>query len=386
MPAKKGRCEEHADGMAEGAVVARRRDGRLTSLALDAALLAAMLAAAPVGASIQPAAPLCVLGGLPFNGSETGEWLEAAGRTGGDIAGVMAEVARGSELLRHCNPAASAAAFRQADELAGGGCGGCLLGAAFALAQVGSLDLAVDTNRAAIAKLGGDALLGRAWGQLGTLLLLQRTPAAEAEAEDALTAAVEAGGSYRAIALSRLAALHLSRQHYAEAVEDARRAIEADPHGEAGGAGQSILCGARRVGYTDEAPERRAPATQRQTAAAAPKRTEPRRIGDGIKPPAKIYGPAPQYTEMARNARLQGVVIVEAVIDAHGCIADEKVLKGLPMGLDQAALAAMQGWVFEPATRKGQPVDVYYTLTVKFQIDSGASGVPTTDSKPLPSP
>jgi TonB family protein len=392
MPARKDRCAEHADGPAEGDVVARRRDGRLTSLALDAALLAAMLqavlAAAPVGASIPPAAPLCVSGGLPFNGSETGEWLEAAGRSGGDTAGVVAEVARGSELLRHCNPPAGAAAFRQADELAGGGCGGCLLGAAFALAQLGALDLAVETNRAAIAKLGGDPLLGRAWGQLGTLLLLQRTPAAEAEAGDALAAAVEAGGSYRAMALSRLAALDLDRQHYAEAVASARRAIEADPQGEAGGAGRSVLCRARRAGYTDEAPERRAPApaTRQQPSAAAPERAEPRRIGDGVKPPSKIYGPAPQYTEVAREARLQGVVIVEAVIDAHGCIADEKVLKGLPMGLDQAALAAMQGWVFEPATRKGKPVDVYYTLSVNFKLDTSARGDPAADAKPLAPP
>jgi TonB family protein len=388
MSARKGRCAEHADGVAGGAVVARRREDRLrTSLALAVTLLAAMLAATPVGASSQPTAPVCVFGGLPFNGSETGEWLEAAGRSGGDTAGVVAEVTRGIELLRHCNPPAGAAAFRQADELAGGGCGGCLLGVAFALAQLGSLDLAVETNRAAIAKLGGDPILGRAWGQLGTLLQLQRTPAAEAEAEDALAAAVEAGGSYRAIALSRLAALHLFRQHYAEAIEAARRAIEADPHGQAGGVGRSILCKARRAGYSDEAPEVKAPApAMRQSAGAAPERAEPQRINEGVKPPSKIYTPAPHYTEMARKARLQGVVIAEAVVDSHGCIADEKVLKGLPMGLNEAALAAMQGWVFEPATRNGKPIDVFYTLTINFEIDGGERGVPTTDSKPLAPP
>jgi TonB family protein len=44
------------------------------------------------------------------------------------------------------------------------------------------------------------------------------------------------------------------------------------------------------------------------------------------------------------------------------------VLKGLPMGLDRAALTAVQGWKFKPAQFQGRAVKVYYTLTVNFQV------------------
>jgi TonB family protein len=45
-----------------------------------------------------------------------------------------------------------------------------------------------------------------------------------------------------------------------------------------------------------------------------------------------------------------------------------RVLKGLPMGLDHAAVDAVQKWKFKPATLEGRPVKVYYVLTVNFQV------------------
>jgi len=44
------------------------------------------------------------------------------------------------------------------------------------------------------------------------------------------------------------------------------------------------------------------------------------------------------------------------------------VIKGLPMGLDKAALDAVSQWRFKPATLQGRPVKVYYNLTVRFSI------------------
>ncbi|HSS51675.1 MAG TPA: energy transducer TonB, partial [Thermoanaerobaculia bacterium] len=67
-------------------------------------------------------------------------------------------------------------------------------------------------------------------------------------------------------------------------------------------------------------------------------------------------------------------VILEAVIDEHGDITDAKVLKGLPMGLSQAALDAVKTWKFKPAMREGQPVPVYYVMTVNFQVDGTPFG------------
>lgn len=94
----------------------------------------------------------------------------------------------------------------------------------------------------------------------------------------------------------------------------------------------------------------------------------PIHVGGDVKAPNKISAPQPQYTEIARKARIQGVVIVQAIINKQGDVTDVKVLKGLPMGLDQAAVEAIRKWKFEPATLNGKPVDVYYNLTVNFTL------------------
>ena len=91
-------------------------------------------------------------------------------------------------------------------------------------------------------------------------------------------------------------------------------------------------------------------------------------VGD-MTPPVKLHAPPPHYTEVARRARLEGVVIVQAVIDKQGSVASVKLLKGLPLGLDQAAVEAIKRWRFEPARlADGRAAMVYYTLTVKFEL------------------
>ncbi|HET9225827.1 MAG TPA: energy transducer TonB [Thermoanaerobaculia bacterium] len=99
--------------------------------------------------------------------------------------------------------------------------------------------------------------------------------------------------------------------------------------------------------------------------------SQPIQIDDRIERPVKISGALPKYPEEARKARVSGVVTLEAVIDEQGNVTDVKVLKGLPMGLDQAAIDAVKTWKFKPATLDGKPVKVYYTLTVTFTMESG---------------
>lgn len=94
----------------------------------------------------------------------------------------------------------------------------------------------------------------------------------------------------------------------------------------------------------------------------------PIRVGGDVQPPVKLVAPSPQYTEIARKARIQGVVIVEAIIDKEGNVTNVKILKGLPMGLDQAAADAVTKWKFKPATLNGRPVAVIYNLTVNFRL------------------
>ena len=94
----------------------------------------------------------------------------------------------------------------------------------------------------------------------------------------------------------------------------------------------------------------------------------PMNVGGEVTTPRKIFAPSPQYTEEARQARVQGVVIVQAIIDCRGDVTDITVLKGLPLGLTEASVEAISQWRFEPARLDGRPVSVYYNLTVNFRL------------------
>lgn len=91
-------------------------------------------------------------------------------------------------------------------------------------------------------------------------------------------------------------------------------------------------------------------------------------VGGDVLPPVKVYAPSPPYTEDARKGRVQGIVILEAIIDAMGKVDQVKVLKGLPMGLTESAVEAARVWTFEPATKNGRPVPVFFNLTIRFSL------------------
>ena len=99
-----------------------------------------------------------------------------------------------------------------------------------------------------------------------------------------------------------------------------------------------------------------------------PEPKEPIQVTEDVTHPEKISAPQPQYTEIARKARIQGSVILQTTIDKNGDITDVKVLKGLHMGLSEAAVASVRQWKFKPATLNGKPVAVYYNLTVTFTL------------------
>jgi protein TonB len=94
----------------------------------------------------------------------------------------------------------------------------------------------------------------------------------------------------------------------------------------------------------------------------------PMRVGGDVKAPVVIHRVEPAYTDLARKARITGIVIVEAIIDRDGNVDKVKVLKGLSLGLTQAAEDAVRKWKFKPGTMNGEPVDVIFNLTVNFTL------------------
>ncbi len=94
------------------------------------------------------------------------------------------------------------------------------------------------------------------------------------------------------------------------------------------------------------------------------------RVGGDVKAPIVVHKVDPIYTEGAREKRVQGIVIVEVVIDKSGAVRDAVVLKPLPFGLDRAAVDAVRQWTFKPATLNGEPVEVLFNLTVNFGLDT----------------
>ena len=92
------------------------------------------------------------------------------------------------------------------------------------------------------------------------------------------------------------------------------------------------------------------------------------RVGGDVKAPVAINKIEPTYTEIARKARIEGFVIVEAIIDQNGNVTDARLLKTLPFGLGDAALEALKRWKFKPGTLNGQPVPVIYDLTINFRM------------------
>jgi TonB family protein len=89
------------------------------------------------------------------------------------------------------------------------------------------------------------------------------------------------------------------------------------------------------------------------------------RVGGQIKPPIKINDVQPVYPAIARSARVGGLVTIEAMIGPDGKVMDATVVRSIPL-LDQAALDAVQQWVYAPTLLNGVPVPVLMTVTINF--------------------
>lgn len=83
--------------------------------------------------------------------------------------------------------------------------------------------------------------------------------------------------------------------------------------------------------------------------------------------PEAISRPAPAYPDLAREAGVDGTVMLQALVDKTGKVKDVRVVKSIPM-LDDAAKAAVLTWVFKPALSNNKPVAVWVAVPVKFTL------------------
>jgi TonB family protein len=91
--------------------------------------------------------------------------------------------------------------------------------------------------------------------------------------------------------------------------------------------------------------------------------------GKDIVNPIPITMPAPHYTNVARDTRIEGIVVLTAIVRKDGTIDTFQILKGLGYGLDESAIQTVaKYWKFKPGTFKGQPVDVQVRLEISFRL------------------
>lgn len=91
------------------------------------------------------------------------------------------------------------------------------------------------------------------------------------------------------------------------------------------------------------------------------------RVGGNIKTPMKVRDVKPVYPPEAQVNRVQGVVILETILDSNGRVAAARILRSIPL-LDQAALEAVKQWEFTPTLLNGTPTAILMTVTVNFSL------------------
>ena len=92
------------------------------------------------------------------------------------------------------------------------------------------------------------------------------------------------------------------------------------------------------------------------------------RVGGGVSAPVVIYRVEPLYSEEARRARYQGVVVLWAIVRKDGSLEVLKLVRGLGLGLDESAINALKQWRFRPGMKDGIPVDVALNVEVSFTL------------------
>jgi protein TonB len=96
---------------------------------------------------------------------------------------------------------------------------------------------------------------------------------------------------------------------------------------------------------------------------------EPIIVTGDMVPPKLVNRVHPQYPELARKARLEGRVFLQAVITTDGSVREVTVLRSSNPLFNDVAVEAVRQWRYEPALQGGRPVTVYFTVIVDFRLE-----------------
>jgi TonB family protein len=88
----------------------------------------------------------------------------------------------------------------------------------------------------------------------------------------------------------------------------------------------------------------------------------------GVTAPQVVFNPEPSFSDEARKAKAQGIVLLLLVVGKDGHPYDVRVGQSLGMGLDEKAIEAVNRWRFRPATLNGQPVATRIAVQVDFHL------------------
>jgi TonB family protein len=94
----------------------------------------------------------------------------------------------------------------------------------------------------------------------------------------------------------------------------------------------------------------------------------PLRVGPGITSPRITHKVDPEYSPEARDARIQGTVVIYIVVNEHGRVSDITVVSPMGFGLDERAVAAVEQWRFQPGMKDGKPVKIEAEIEVNFRF------------------
>lgn len=92
-------------------------------------------------------------------------------------------------------------------------------------------------------------------------------------------------------------------------------------------------------------------------------------VGNGVSAPRLLNKVEPDYSEEAREAKVQGTAVLEIEVWPDGKAHNIRVVRGLGSGLDEEAVKAVEQWEFEPAMKDGEPVRVAATVEMTFRMN-----------------